>query len=96
MTIPAADIQYVPDDNIPTPAEFVYIAGSTEPESIHVDQVRAAVMALGLGDDLASMRSIHVEGQTVTVVRFRQTAEGGMTTAGGEVSTITTTIGVRY
>jgi hypothetical protein len=92
-------VDYVPDARIPMPAadRIVHIPGPAEPESIHVEQIRVAVAALGLGNDLNGIKSIHMEGNTVTIVRFRPGADGRRhAPAGDDPSTVTTTIGVIY
>lgn len=92
------DLVYVPDDRIPMPApdRIVHIPGPAEPDFIHVEQIRVAVAALGFGNDLNGIRSIHMEGDAVTIVRFRPGADGAMITGGDGPSTVTTTIGVIY
>lgn len=96
--IPASTIDYVPDSSIPYPPadRIVTIPGPAEPDFIHVEQIRVAIAALGLGNDLASIHSIHLEGQTVTVTRFRPSPTGGLLTGGDGPSYVTTTIGVKY
>ncbi len=92
--IPAADVEYVPDENIPMPApeDVVYLYGSNEPAEITVAQLTAAFEALGLGSDIGGITSVTFTPHAVTVVRLRRDARP----AGGVTSTITTTIGIRY
>jgi hypothetical protein len=92
--IPADQIQYVPDPDIPMPdpADIVYLHGSNEPAEIPLARLAAAIETLGLGTDVGSIESIYYAHGAVTVRRYRRDARPSR----DEPSTITTTIGVRF
>ncbi len=65
---------------------------SNEPHVITLQQVSNLLVGLGLDPDLKNLRSVHMEGQCVTVVRNRRNDEGLHYVVGDELATETTTI----
>jgi hypothetical protein len=67
---------------------------SNDPLRIHVDKVIELLKGLGLDPvDPRDIKSVYIDAESVTVVRFRRTETGSMVLIGeGEVATETVTI----
>lgn len=65
---------------------------SNEPLTIAYDKLTDLLVGLGIDSDMKTLRSLHVDPQMVTVVRYRTDENGRMRVAGDEVLTETVTI----
>lgn len=63
-----------------------------EPHAITRAQLTDLLDGLGLGRDLAAVKSIHLEWPGATVVRFRRNADGHFYSTGSDPATVTTKI----
>jgi hypothetical protein len=64
------------------------------PDTITLDQVRAALHALGLPVGPDDLHSVHMEPGKITVVHGRSDSQGRWLAAGQDLSTVTTVIGI--
>ncbi len=66
-----------------------------DPESITLEQVRAAVEALGIDPDLRHVREIRIEPRDVTITRYQTTESGAHRIIPGTPTMLTETSVIR-